>query len=134
MRESKGFTLIELMLVMVIIGILAGMVVVNYAGYGENARKKAAAGDIATYSHAIDLYALQHNDKYPRSLQELAAGDHPLVKQYRLDPWKKDYVYVCPGRHHTDSYDLYSCGPDGQPGTADDITNWETGSSGAPSS
>lgn len=134
MRESSGFTLIELMLVMVIIGILASMVVVNYAGYGQKARIKAAQGDIATYSNAIDLYELQHNDQYPKSLRDLTSGDKPIVKQYRKDPWGHDYVYVCPGRHHKDSYDLYSSGPDGQPGTADDITNWETDSSSSPSS
>lgn len=126
MRESNGFTLIELMLVMVIIGILAGMVVMNFSGYGEAARIKAAHGDISTYSSALDLYALQNNDKYPPALKNLVGGKKNYVKEIKKDPWGHDYVYVTPGKHHKDSYDIFSSGPDGQPGTPDDITNWES--------
>ncbi|MBI5094902.1 MAG: type II secretion system protein GspG [Candidatus Hydrogenedentes bacterium] len=126
MRESNGFTLIELMLVMVIIGILAGMVVMNFSGYGESARIKAAHGDILTYSSALDLYALQNNDKYPPALKNLVGGKKNYVKEIKKDPWGSDYVYVTPGKHHKDSYDIFSSGPDRQPGTPDDITNWES--------
>lgn len=124
MRESGGFTLIELILVTVIIGILAGMVVMNYGGYTTQARIKAAQGDLATYQNAIDLYALNNNDTYPKSLKELMSGKRNYLREYKKDPWGNDYVYVRPGKHRKDSYDIFSRGPDGQAGTPDDITSW----------
>ena len=122
MDNKGGFTLIELILVTVIIGILAGMVTLTFAGRAEEARIKAAKGDIASYNTAIDLYALDHNDKLPASLGDLVAK-RKYVKELNKDPWGNEYIYRCPGQHSND-YDLFSCGPDGQPGNEDDITNW----------
>ena len=129
MYANKGFTLIELILVTVIIGILAGMVALNFAGRTEEARVKAAKGDIHTLQTAIDLYALDHNDKFPKQLSELMtppSGRKPYLKQLKKDPWSNDYVYVFPGKHFQDSYDVFSKGPDGQEGTEDDVVPWET--------
>ena len=128
MRESNGFTLIELLLVMVIIGILAGMVVVNYSGYLSKSKIDAARGDIHLYEHAIELYMLDNNDKYPPALSNLMGGKKNYVTKLSKDPWGTPYVYVCPGKHNKDRFDLSSNGPDEQPGTADDITNRETNS------
>ena len=75
MRNTGGFTLIELILVTVIIGILAAMVVTTYGGRVHETQVRAAKGDIASYSNAIDLYALDHNDKYPTALGDLVSGD-----------------------------------------------------------
>ncbi|MBI4560126.1 MAG: type II secretion system protein GspG [Candidatus Hydrogenedentes bacterium] len=124
MKDNAGFTLIELILVTIIIGILAGMVVINVAGRAEEARVRRAHGDIATYQNAIDLYALDHNDKYPKSLNELMGGKRDYVRKLTKDPWGNDYVVVVPGKYRKNSYDLYSRGPDGIAGNGDDITSW----------
>ena len=118
MDNKGGFTLIELILVTVIIGILAGMVTLTFAGRAEEARIKAAKGDIASYNTAIDLYALDHNDKLPAGLQDLTAK-RKYVKELNKDPWGNDYVYKPTGS----TYTVTSSGPDGAPGTEDDVTS-----------
>ncbi len=118
MSDKGGFTLIELILVTVIIGILAGMVTLTFAGRAEEARKRAAKGDIASYGTAIDLYALDHNDKFPSSLQDLTGGKRKYLKELNKDPWGNDYVYKMQGG----SYTICSAGPDGSAGTEDDVT------------
>lgn len=130
MQHNSGFTLIELILVVVIIGILASMMAINFTGFGEKARINAAKGDITTLETSIDLFALEHNDKYPQTLQELVGRGPGSLKELKNDPWTNPYIYSVPGKHNKDRYDLISAGPDGQQGTADDITNWETGNSG----
>lgn len=118
MSGKGGFTLIELILVTVIIGILAGMVTLTFAGRAEEARIRAAKGDIASYTTAIDLYALDHNDKFPASLQDLVGGSRKYVRELNKDPWGNEYVYKASGN----DYQIFSAGPDGQAGTADDVT------------
>lgn len=137
-KKSKAFTLIEIMLVVIIIGILAAMVIPNLSGRGEQARRAAAKADIeSNLSTALDLYELD-NGRYPATDQGLIAliqkptappepksWNGPYLKKKKIpdDPWGRAYVYVFPGTHNTDSYDLSSLGPDGAEGT-DDITNW----------
>jgi general secretion pathway protein G len=133
MREKAlaAFTLIELMLVVVIIGILAAMVVPRLGGRSEQARVTAAEADIeANLSLALDLYEMD-NGAYPSSLDALLSkpGDAvnwrgPYLKKKALDPWGKEYAYQSPGVHNPHGYDLYSLGRDGQAGTSDDVTNW----------
>lgn len=131
MRGNAGFTLIELILVTVIIGILAGMVAVNYGGYTRKAQINAAKGDIMSYSQAVDLYALEHNDTYPKTLEDLVSGERKYVKEIKLDPWKNPYVYK-PGTDAAKAdYEIFSCGPDGAPGTEDDVTASSDASGGA---
>ena len=133
-KGSSGFTLIEIMLVVVIISILAAMVVPRLAGRTEEARRKRAAVDVANIENAVGLYELD-TGKYPSQLADLfhAPGDLPesswkgpyLRKRTKpTDPWGHDYVYRAPGEHNPEDYDLYSLGPDGRAGTDDDITNW----------
>ena len=93
MRNNGGFTLIELILVTVIIGILAGMVVVNYGGRVRDTQIRAAKGDIASYGNAIDLYALDNNDEYPKSLSDLVGGKRNYVREIRKDPWGTPYRF-----------------------------------------
>ena len=133
-RSLTGFTLIEILLVVIIIGILAGLVVPNLVGRGEEARRQAASADInGGLAAAIDLFELD-NGKYPDALEDLVR-DPGTAKNWRgpyvkkgipQDPWGSHYVYMFPGTHNASSYDLSSAGPDGQEGTTDDITNWET--------
>lgn len=126
MRGNSGFTLIELILVTVIIGILAGSVVYSFKGRVTQTSESRAKSDIMMYETAIDTYALEHQDKYPKDLRTLSSGDTKYIKRYTKDPWGNDYIYQQPGKRNRDSYDLFSAGKDGQPGTADDIGNWET--------
>ena len=135
--SQAGFTLVELMLVVVIIGVLAAMVVPRLAGRTEMAKIARAKSDIAAVGLALDLYELDVGH-YPNSLDELTAREAPsslsqevrakwngpyLKKGLPHDPWGRPYDYKKESQHNQD-YDLSSLGPDGQPGN-DDVTNWE---------
>jgi general secretion pathway protein G len=125
MKATGGFTLLELILVMVIIGILAGMVTFSVAGRGTEAREIRAQADLSVYQRAVEAYALENNDQYPKSLNDLVGGKRDYVIEIKVDPWRTPYVFAFPGKKHH-KYDLYSCGPDKQAGTADDISVWES--------
>jgi len=128
---KKAFTLIELMLVVIIIGVLSAMVVPRLAGRSEEARIQAAKTDInSTIPLALDLFEMD-TGSYPSSLDGLRANPGgtdswhgPYLKKKPMDPWNKVYIYSSPGEHNQDGYDLSSCGKDGQPGTTDDVVNW----------
>ena len=131
MYDKKGFTLIELMLVVIIIGVLVSMVVPRLVGRSEEARIAAAKADIdANISVALDLYELD-NGRYPDDIDGLMTKPGtavnwkgPYLKKSPKDPWGNAYVYRSPGDHSPD-YDLYSYGPDEKEGGGDDVTNWE---------
>jgi general secretion pathway protein G len=134
--NGKGFTMIEIMLVVIIIGILAAMVLPNLSGRSEDARKAAAKADIeANLSSALDLFEMD-NGKYPTTEQGLSAlltspftgeegkwkGPYLKKKKVPLDPWGRGYLYNSPGDHNA-NYDLSSLGSDGVE-SEDDIKNW----------
>jgi general secretion pathway protein G len=134
--KNNGFTLIELMLVVIIIGILAGMVAPKLVGKTKIAQNKVAKADIQTISKMIDLYELE-NGFFPSTEQGLQAlmekpstspvpeqWNGPYFKKSPIDPWQKPYKYRSPGIKSKD-YDLYSSGPDGVEGNDDDIGNWQ---------
>jgi general secretion pathway protein G len=138
MTHKRGFTLIEIMLVVIIIGILVAMLIPNITGRNEQARQTAARTDIeSNLSTALDLYRMD-TGVYPNTEQGLnallsvptsapvpAQWNGPYLKKKKIpqDPWGHDYVYVSPGTHNTDSYDLSSLGPDGVESN-DDVANW----------
>lgn len=129
---KKGFTLIELMLVVIIIGVLSAMVMPKLVGRSDQAKVQAAKTDIeSNLSLVLDLYEMDMGG-FPESLEYLSARPSsseswhgPYIKKKAIDPWGRPYIYKSPGEHNSDSYDLYSAGKDGQPVTEDDIKNWE---------
>lgn len=129
-NRRKGFTLIELMLVVIIIGVLSSLVVPRLSGRADKARDAAAKAEIeANIPTALDLYDMD-NGGYPARLNDLVSNpsgasnwDGPYLKKIPVDPWGNEYVYRSPGTHNKD-YDISSNGKDGAQGTEDDIKNW----------
>lgn len=138
-NNERGFTLIEILLVVLIIGVIAAMVVPNLAGKGDQARKSVARADIDTnLDSGLGMYELD-NGRFPTTEQGLVAllqkpnaepvpanWNGPYLKKRTVpkDPWGREYVYRNPGMHNTDGFDLSSNGPDGVE-SADDIVNWQ---------
>jgi len=133
-RLVGAFTLIELLLVLVILTTLAALVVPRFTKRSEQAKITAARADIANIEVGLDAFEVDCG-RYPSSEEGIKAlleqpsnadnwhGEY-LKRGMPKDPWSAPYIYRCPGQHNTNGYDLFSCGPDGQEGTADDIDNW----------
>ena len=137
---AAGFTLVEILLVVVIISILATLVVPRFVGRSKEAQQAAAKVQIVNFGTALDMFELDTGN-YPTTEQGIEA----LIKEPTLppvprpgqwkspylkgrvpkDPWANPYVYVSPGVQNPDFYDLASYGPDGQEGGGDDIANWD---------
>lgn len=131
--KSGGFSLIELLVVLLILGLIAGLVVPNVLQKGESAKAKAAEAEVQRLAMAVDEFYLD-NGQPPRELRELVDKpsnarnwNGPYVNNSNLnDPWENPYQYRYPGEHR--SYDIWSYGADNSPGgdgTAEDITNWD---------
>jgi len=137
-RTSRGlaraFTLIELLLVLVILATLAALVVPKFTKRSEQAKTTGARTDVANIEVALDAFEIDCG-RYPTSEEGIKALLDPpggltgwqgpyLKRGVPKDPWGNPYIYRCPGQHNVNGYDLYSFGPDGQEGGADDIDNW----------
>lgn len=136
MKERSGFSLIEMLLVVVIIGAIASMVFPRLVGRSDQAKAAAAKADIdVNIATALKLYQLDNTD-FPSQEQGLDAllnkpktdplppnWNGPYLERKPIDPWARPYVYKIPGEHRPD-YDLYSLGRDGKE-SEDDVTNWQ---------
>ncbi|MFD2179141.1 type II secretion system major pseudopilin GspG [Veronia pacifica] len=137
-RRQQGFTLLEIMVVVVIIGILMSLVVPNLLGSKDQADKQKAIADITTLESSLDMYYLD-NSTYPTTDQGLEAlvnkptstpeprtyRDGGYIKRLPKDPWGNEYQYLNPGENG--KIDIFTLGADGQEGgdgTSQDIGNW----------
>jgi general secretion pathway protein G len=119
-RAQRGMTLIEIMVVVIIIGLIGTAVAVNVFGNLAEAKVSTAKSDIAKISDGVDTYKVLRGH-FPSTEQ----GLNVLIQEKILkankdgklqDPWGKEYIYLCPGQAHPDSYDVKSYGADGAPG------------------
>lgn len=135
---KQGFTLLEVMVVIVILGILASLVVPNLLGNKEKADQQKVVSDIVALENSLDMYKLD-NSVYPTTEQGLQAlvskpsgtpeprnyRDGGYIKRLPQDPWGNEYQYLSPGeKGSTDIYSLGSDGQEGGEGSAADIGNW----------
>ena len=133
---QAGFTLIEMLVVLTIIGLIMGLVGPKVLTYLADSKSKAARIQIASFSNSLDLFAMDVG-RYPTTQEGLGAlvrrpagakvWNGPYLKDYSIptDPWKNAYVYASPGAHGV--YDLLSYGADGQEGgdgASADVNNW----------
>ncbi len=138
MKKAQGFTLLEVMVVIVILGILASMVVPNLMGSQERANMQKAVSDVTALETSLSLYKMDNYD-YPTTEQGLEAlveqtdvepeprrfPEDGYIKRLPKDPWGNEYVLLNPGEQG--KMDVFSVGPDGEAGTEDDIGNWNLG-------
>jgi general secretion pathway protein G len=131
-RSSRGFTLVELLLVLVILGVLAAIVIPKFSGRTQQAKIQATVTQISTFRTALDAFEVD-NGYYPKGrsgLQDLIVMPRdaqnwrgPYLQSDRIpaDPWGGEYSYECPGKNNPTSYDVFSSGP---PGENMIIGNW----------
>ena len=124
---SKGFSLLEIMVVITIMAMIMGAVSVGVMTYLDKSKVKQAKMDIQTISNALDLYKTEFG-RYPESDDGLSRlVEEKILKEKKVpkDPWGHEYIYIFPGSNNDDGFDLYSFGADGREGGEDDITNWD---------
>ncbi|HXH64766.1 MAG TPA: type II secretion system major pseudopilin GspG [Mariprofundaceae bacterium] len=130
-NKESGFTLLEIMVVVTIIGILAALIAPRFMEQAAEAKVKATRAQMESISQALKLYRLQQN-RYPTSAEGLNALVHPsrdgkrYLDRVPKDAWGNDFVYLCPGVHG--DFDLLSYGADGKVGGSGDdadIGNWQ---------
>jgi general secretion pathway protein G len=131
----RGFTLMEMLIVLTIIALLMGMVIFKVSDLTKTAKPERAATDIVTFKEMMAAYELDNgtlptNDQGIKALwakptvEPVPPRWHAELDSEVLDPWNHPYQYRNPGKHNPDKYDVFSMGEDGLPDTADDIGNW----------
>lgn len=128
-QKRRGFTLVELLLVLVILGVLAAIVIPKFSGRSEQAKLQAAQTQIGSFTTALNNFEVD-NSTYPKSLGDLLVaprdaqnwhGPYLQSDVVPKDPWGNDYIYKCPGVHNPTFFDVSSGGP---PGEDKLISNW----------
>ena len=128
-KRQRGLTLIEILVVVTILGLIAGIVGITVANQLEDAKIDTANIQLKNIGEALDLYKIKFN-RYPKTAEGLQmlvkppGGKKPLMETIPKDPWDQDYIFVSPGTHNSGKFDLQSKGPDGVADTEDDVKNW----------
>jgi general secretion pathway protein G len=127
LRKQKGFTLVEILIVLALIGIVAGLAMSNLGEIFGGGKVKAAQTWVNSTGEAYVTSYFALVGQYPKSLNELKSpppGTPPFIKRASdiQDPWGKEYIYQYPGTHNTGSFDISTTAPDGTV-----IGNWDTG-------
>ena len=135
-NRRRGFTLMEILLVLAILGVVMAMVMPRLMGRQQHANADATRISIAGLTQALKLYALDHSGEYPKStegmdvLMKNPGNDKrwrgPYLEHPALDAWGNPFKYHFPGKKNTDTFDIVSPGPDRVMGTNDDISNSDT--------
>ncbi len=134
--KRRGFTLMEVLLVLAILAVIAAMVVPSLMGRQQKAMVDRAKLDVKSIEKALEFYTTDHSGNYPETLQELynpqplEDGKKPKYLDKILDPWGKPYHYLSPAQAtqyfpNGDHPAISSDGPDGQQGSNDDVNNWD---------
>lgn len=136
-RRGAGFTLIEVLLVLVILVVIGSIAASTFMGAQEGANEDAAKAQIGMFTSAIDMYQF-HTKNVPEKLEDLInkPSDKTMADRWRgpylskssvpVDPWDNEYKISKPGKHNSEGYDVWSMGPDGDDQTDDDIGNWDS--------
>jgi general secretion pathway protein G len=120
---AAGFTLLEVMIVLAIIGLIAGGIGVTVFNQFKKGQVKIAKTTVGEISGAVQQYMMENSSECPKGMEDLVAKKN--LKKPLKDPWGKEFIIKCPGTNDTDGADVSSSGPDKQEGTADDIKSWE---------
>ena len=141
-NKTSGFSLVELIVVIAILGMLMLLMVSNYGKFFSGSKKKVAEMLVTKTMEAPLMMYMSDMGRYPTTQEGLQAlvrapsgkrgrWNGPYIKDAEslMDPWKNPLQYRCPGQHNPDSYDIWSMGPGGQSGDEDDIGNWKSGRS-----
>jgi general secretion pathway protein G len=136
-RARRGFTLMEMIIVLTIIALLVALAMSTLTGTTDTAREEAARANVlalktALYSYQLQCGSLPTQDQGLKALWEKPTIE-PVPARWRAqfsedegtDPWNRPYKYLNPGKHNPDSFDVYSTGSDGVDGAADNIGNWK---------
>jgi general secretion pathway protein G len=137
-NQRRAFTLLEVLMVIVILGVLAAIIVPQFASTGDKARVDLTTQQVNSgLATPLDLFKT-HCGRYPTTDEGLAAllqkpddedvaakWGGPYIKKPAKDAWNHDLIYQSPGTYNENGYDLSSAGPNGAQGDDDDITNWE---------
>ncbi|MCK6544936.1 type II secretion system major pseudopilin GspG [Myxococcota bacterium] len=128
-KRQRGLTLIEILVVVTILGIIAGVIGINVVNALDDAKRDTAKVQLKNIGDALELYKIKFS-RYPSTAEGLGAlekppeGKKPLMDKVPKDPWGADYLYVSPGQHSPGKFDLQSKGPDGVADTEDDVKSW----------
>lgn len=135
--NRSAFTLLEVLMVIVILGVLAALIVPQFGGTRDKAMVDATTIQVKGLDNDLERFKM-HCGRFPTTDEGLAAllekpddeeiaekWGGPYLKAAPKDAWSQDLIYECPGQYNENGYDLSSKGPDKQEGTDDDITNWE---------
>lgn len=127
-RPVRGFSLLEIMVVLVLIGMVVSLITVNVMGRLDQGKIDTARSQAYELAKSVDIYKLQ-TGSWPSTGQGLQVlvtppKGKPIIDQLPKDPWNNDYTLIVPGQKNPNKFDIRSKGPDAQEGTEDDVGNW----------